>query len=124
MEQTDIKEIVKHYEFTFDNKTIIYPPEEIIHTNEAQVRIDNTEYLKGVSRIQPLTQACENVITAYEARGILEGNSPLGIISNQSKDQAGAITFNPKEKEQLQEEKIRLKQQLNSMVQELNRYKT
>jgi hypothetical protein len=104
--QTDINDIIKEYEFEYNGGKITYPPEDVIHSNNLQISNDKQEdkYLKGISKIQPLTQACQNVITAYEARGILQGNSPMGILSNKSKDQAGTMPLKPGDKEELQKE--------------------
>jgi phage portal protein BeeE len=103
--QTEVEEIIKEYQFEYFQGQITYPPEEVIHFNDIQIRFDKEEsdYLKGLSKINALTQACENIVTAYEARGILQGNSPMGIIANQTKDQMGTTPMNPDDKKEVQE---------------------
>jgi hypothetical protein len=103
--QTDINKIIKEYLFKWEDGKIKYKPEHVIHSNDTQIRFDlsTDKYLKGSSRIQSLTQACENVITAYQARGILQGNAPVGIINNKTKDGTGAAVLDPEGKKVVQE---------------------
>lgn len=102
--KTKVEEVIKEYQFEYFSGQIKYPPEEIIHFNETQVRTDKdaSDYLKGTSKLNALTQACENILTAYEARGILQGNSPMGIIVNQTKDSDGTIPMIPDDKDEIQ----------------------
>lgn len=100
--QTNASEIIKEYQFKFNSGTITYQPDEIIHINDNQIQVEGNKWLKGTSKIMPLTQVCENIKTAYEARGILQGNSPMGIITNKSTDGQGSVPMIPGEKEQIQ----------------------
>lgn len=103
--QTDINKIIEKYIFEYIGGQIEYKPEEIIHSNDVQInyRKDVGEYLKGTSKVQALSQACQNIITAYEARGILQGNSPMGIVTNKTKDSEGSIPLIPTDKIEIQE---------------------
>lgn len=101
--KTEKDEIVKGYEFQFRGDTLTYAPDEVIHFADAKIRYDDENYLKGESKVRALSQACENIVTAYEARGILQGNSPLGVLSNRTTDGAGAPFMDPKETERVQD---------------------
>lgn len=103
--QFEIDKIIQGYKFKFDGTELLYPPEDIFHSNDIQMYTgkDSKHYLKGLSKIQPLAQVCQNIITSYEARGIIQGNAPAGIISNRTKDGTGTTTMMPDEKEKVQE---------------------
>ena len=101
---TNSDEIIKQYDFKYFGKTIHYEPTEIIHYNDNQVRYDDNRFLLGDSKIRPLVQACENIKSAYEARGILIQNSALGILSNETSDMSGTVPLATKDKDQLQED--------------------
>lgn len=104
--QTKIENIIQEYKFKYNKDYITYKPNEIIHSNDTQVVFDvnkKEDYLKGQSKLQPLSQAAQNVVTAYEARGTLQGNAPLGIIINKGKDSTGATATPPGTKEKIQE---------------------
>lgn len=102
--QTELEEIIKEYHFEFNSNTIKYQPEEIIHYNDNQIRFDDNRYLLGDSKLRPLVQSCENIKSAYEARGVLIQNSALGILSNTTKDADGTTPLLKGDKEQLQED--------------------
>jgi HK97 family phage portal protein len=99
---TDIDEIIKGYEFTYNGQKIQYASDEIIHFNDNQVTFDTNKWLLGDSKIRPLTQACENIKSAYEARGMLIQKSPLGILSNRTSDGIGRVDMKPEEKKAVQ----------------------
>lgn len=101
---TDINELISGYRFYYQGQTINYSSDEIIHYNDNQVQYDKDKILLGDSKLRPLTQACENIKNAYEARGILISSSPLGILSNETTDQVGRIPLTPTEKKQIQED--------------------
>jgi phage portal protein BeeE len=101
---TEKEELISGFRFWYKGQAINYEPDEIIHFNDNQVQFDSDKILLGDSKIRPLVQACENIKTAYEARGILIANSALGILSNETTDGAGTVELDPKEKEQLQED--------------------
>ena len=101
---TEVKELIKGYKFWYKGQTITYAPEEIIHYNDNQVQFNEDKILLGDSKLRPLTQACENIKNAYEARGILIYNSALGILSNETTDGQGTVDMPPKEKNQLQKD--------------------
>lgn len=101
---TDQNEIIEKYRFYFMGKNLYYDPDEILHfaDNLTWQERDDSYILKGASKIQSISQACENIKTAYEVRGMLIGNSPMGVLSNQTKDGAGTIPMTPDEEEELQ----------------------
>lgn len=101
---TDYKEIIKAYKFLTDNKQIEVTPEEVIHFADNLVIDPKKLDLKGRSKLQPLTQTLENIKTAYESRGIILGNSPLGMITNDSTDAVGTVPLDPKEKKEVQDQ--------------------
>lgn len=100
---TDYKEIINGYEVTIGSKKIIFKPEEVIHFFDSIIQSNKELTLKGVSKIQPLTQLLQNIKVSYEARGIILGNSPLGMITNDSQDAAGTVPLDPKEKKEVQD---------------------
>lgn len=101
---TDVSELISEYEFTYNGKTIIYQSDEIIHYNDNQVQFDRDQILLGDSKLRPLTQACENIKNAYEARGILIQNSALGMLTNNTTDGMGTVDLGPDEREALQKD--------------------
>lgn len=101
---TEVEEVIKKYKFWYKGATISYGPDEIIHYNDNQVQFDDNKILLGDSKLRPLTQACENIKNAYEARGILIYNSALGILSNETTDGLGTRDIDVKEKDQMQED--------------------
>lgn len=101
---TEIDELIEKYKFQYQGSVIEYQPEEIIHFNDNQVQFEKDKILLGDSKIRPLTQACENIKNAYEARGILITNSALGVLSNETTDGMGRIDISPTEKSELQED--------------------
>ncbi len=101
---TDYSDYVKRYKFKFQGGLIHYNPDEIIHYNDNSVKYEKDKWLKGISRVTQLSQVCENIKTAYEVRGIIQGNSPLGMITNQSTDGMGTVPLLPEDKENIQNE--------------------
>lgn len=101
---TERSELIQLYQINFAGKTIKYSPEEIIHLSDNQIEFDADHYTMGDSKVRPLLQALENIKTAYEARGILMGNSALGILSNDTKDGLGSVDINAKDSDQLQKD--------------------
>lgn len=101
---TEADELIKEYRFWYKGEIIIYQPEEVIHYNDNQVQFDRDKILLGDSKLRPLTQACENIKNAYEARGILIYNSAMGILSNETTDAQGTVDMDQKEKEQMQKD--------------------
>jgi hypothetical protein len=104
--QVDIDKIIEEYKFKYNDGFITYKPEEIIHSNDTQVKFDVSQanqYLKGQSKLQPLSQASQNSVTAREAIGTIQGNSPIGIFTNKGKDGTGSTITDPTAKAEVQE---------------------
>lgn len=99
---TEYNQIIKAYKFEAEDKHYTVEPEEIIHFADNLVINPKKTDLKGRCKIQPLVQALENIKTAYESRGIILGNSPLGMITNDSQDAVGTVPLDPKEKKEVQ----------------------
>ncbi len=100
---TKVEELIKEYKFWYKGQKIVYQPDEIIHFNDNQVQFTDDKILLGDSKIRPLTQACENIKNAYEARGVIIYNSALGILSNETTDADGTADIAAEDKKQLQE---------------------
>jgi len=100
---TKVEELIKEYKFWYKGQKIIYQPDEVIHFNDNQVQFTDNKILLGDSKIRPLTQACENIKNAYEARGVIIYNSALGILSNETTDADGTADIAVEDKKQLQE---------------------
>ena len=98
---------IKYEIETGNNKRSPLDPNTIVHLNDNKVKVEsNTDknILKGVSKLQGLTPAINNIRMAYESRGvILKNRGALGILSNATADAAGAGVFDPKEKSYIQE---------------------
>ncbi len=101
---SDYTDYVQEYKFQFQGSTLKYTPEEIIHYNDNSVSFEGDKWLMGISRITPLAQACENIKTAYEVRGVIQGNSPLGILTNRTTDGQGTVPILPDDKKQIQDD--------------------
>lgn len=101
---TESDELIKEYKFWYKGERITYLPDEIIHFNDNQVQFTDDKILLGDSKIRPLTQACENIKNAYEARGVIIYNSALGVLSNETTDAQGTTDIDPKDKKQLQKD--------------------
>jgi hypothetical protein len=95
-------DIILKYKFKYNEHEITFEPDEIIHFADAMLLTDRPLTLKGESRVRPLCQNLENIKTTYEARGVIIGNSPLGMITNDSTDAIGTSPLDPKEKEAVQ----------------------
>lgn len=96
------------YDYKFDGKETKIDPEQIIHLNDNRVKITRQDetLIKGESKLSALSMPINNIISAYEARGILIRNrGALGILSNQAGDGIGStIPIDPQDKENLQNE--------------------
>jgi phage portal protein BeeE len=93
---------VKEYRFNYNDSQLKFPPEQVIQFFNNLLIGTGPLTLKGQSKIQPLTQALENITTSYEARGIILGNSPMGLLSSGAKDSDGIKSLTNTEKEQVQ----------------------
>lgn len=85
------------------------PNGSIIHFNDNRVDGEykdfNESALKGVSKMRALSAPRTNIRYSYESRGvILKRRGASGILSNDSKDIAGAPSIDPKEIERIQNE--------------------
>ncbi len=90
-----------------DNKEYLLKYENLLHLSDNNVVFNNdTDFLKGLSKLDALTSPIENIRVAYEARNVLIVNrGAIGILSNAAKDGIGSTApMNLKEKEKLQKE--------------------
>jgi len=99
---TNYAELIKGYKLKIDNKETELTPEEVIHFYDNLIIKNDKLNLKGTSKVHALSQTLENIKISYEARGIILGNSPLGIISNESQDASGTVPLNEKDKQEVQ----------------------
>jgi len=83
--------------------------ENIIHLNDNRIRVgdlSDEEFLKGTSKLKPLSCPINNIRAAYESRNIiLVTRGANGILSNAGTDaMSSTVQLDPKEKERLQKE--------------------
>lgn len=102
-EQTKIEQIIKGYEYNFKNKKRTFLPSQILHS-----KIDDLDNpIIGVSPIVGLCKPLSNTEAAYEYRNvIMKKKGAIGMLSNQSKDAAGALPLSKEEKKRLSEEYV------------------
>jgi hypothetical protein len=111
----EMPEEIKYY-FKLDNEANSFEllEDDILHLNNNRVtyRPDQTEsdsklrtnYMYGTSKLASLTPALANLRIAHEGRNTLR-RLPAGVFSNNFKgDVAGAVSFDPDEKDNLQGE--------------------
>lgn len=99
--QTDINSIITGYKIT--GIDLVVPVSDVIHIKDSIINTSNT--LQGKSRMVSLRDPISNIIAAYEARNVLiTKRGGIGILSNNSKDVAGSIPLEQKDKDDLQKE--------------------
>lgn len=105
-----LRDMPAHVRYIFkDTDGVSYPLryENLLHLNDNNVVFkSNTEFLKGLSKLDALAAPIENIRVAYEARNVIIVNrGAIGILSNASKDGIGSTApMNKLEKEKLQAE--------------------
>lgn len=82
--------IVYSYKDT-DGKNYPLKTNRLLHLNDNNVQYTtDTDYLRGISKLDALTPATSNISAAYEARNVIIVNrGAIGILSNASKDGVG-----------------------------------
>jgi hypothetical protein len=99
--QTDIKEIIKEYILYWNTTEEKYKTEEIIYKTENF----HAECGKGLSKIFSLTLPISNIIASLKSRNIIITEKGMfGILSNQAKDNAGAIPLGKEERERVEKQ--------------------
>lgn len=99
----DLEETIKGYRISGDNRII--PPAYIWHdkdlcTNFTQ--FNKSGVLMSPSRLDAVRRNIANLSKVYDARGtIYENCGALGIITNETKDDAGPVAMSPEEKDEL-----------------------
>lgn len=91
----------------YDGKEYRLVYDDLIHLNNNQVTFKNEQdYFIGVSKLDALKPAIENIRAAYEARNVLIVNrGAIGILSNGAKDGIGGVApMDKREKEIVQRE--------------------
>lgn len=96
------------YKFKANGKSTEIDSDQIIHMNDNRVNLDpsNSSLLKGTSKLDSIAMPINNIIAAYEARGVIIRNrGALGILSNDSSDGIGStMPIDEGEKANLQNE--------------------
>lgn len=93
--QTKIEDIIKHYILNWNGKEDEYAVEDIIYKSENF----HVGCMKGVSKIESLTLPVSNIIAALKSRNIIITEKGMfGILSNQGKDNSGAIPLGKDER--------------------------
>ena len=106
-QQTDINEIITHYEINNQRGTSInILPPDVIHVRDLSMAVstNSNDMFGGQSRLYPLKWAIWNMQAAMEARNtMITRRGAIGILSNESIDIAGAIEVDPEEKKEIQD---------------------
>lgn len=92
-----------YYTYDYENQKFKIPYQDIIHLNNNNVKNDK---LEGMSYLTSLKPNIENIIAAYESRGvILRNRGALGILSNSlNRPEGSIIPFDETEVERIQKE--------------------
>ena len=105
--QTDISEVISHYEINNQKGTKInILPTEVIHVRDltAPVTTNNEELFNGQSRLFPLKWPIWNIHAAMEGRNVMmTQRGAIGIITNDTEDIAGSIPIEPSEKKNIED---------------------
>jgi len=105
-QQTELSEVVSGY--LIDNghgEKLLIKPYDVIHLTDltSPVTMLDREYFNGQSRLYALKWAVWNIHAAMEGRNVMiTKRGAIGILSNDSKDVAGLIPVDPKEKTDVQ----------------------
>lgn len=101
--QTELSEIIEGYDISLNGSITPLPDGSVIHIRD--INQNSTDVTRGQSRLASLQDPISNIVAAYEARNVLiTRKGALGILSNQTRDTAGAVPLKTGEKEEVQEE--------------------
>lgn len=101
--QTELEDIIEGYDINIDGSTTPLPDGSVIHIRD--INQNSTDVIRGQSRLASLQDPISNIVAAYEARNILiTRKGALGILSNQTRDAAGAVPLKENEKLEVQED--------------------
>lgn len=96
---TELKEIIKGWEFEVGNYKKTWEPHEILHINKPNTDYRDSEIF-GRSPAYSLHRPLSNIDMAYEARNVIMANRGMrGIISSNKGDASGKVAMNKKEKD-------------------------
>lgn len=100
--QTELDEIIKNYELSQSNGSKLeFPSEEIIHSIVPSI----ANPIKGECKIKALQKPISNIQGSLQFRNVLiTQKGALGILSGDSKDQAGPMPLNQKTREQIEKQ--------------------
>lgn len=97
--QTKIEEIISEYRMSFNAEEVPYQTSEIIFTTE------NAATIIGNSKIPTLQVPISNIVGALKTRNIIiNDRGAMGILSSESKDAAGGIPLNEKERARIEKD--------------------
>lgn len=98
-DQTELKGIIKHYEYKEDSNTKIFLTEEVLHSKIGD--LDNP--VIGMSPLLALEFPISNTELAYKYLNCISGEKgAIGILSSQSKDSMGALPMTEDEKKEIE----------------------
>lgn len=101
--QTELADIIEGYDISLNGSSTPLPDGSVIHIRD--INQNSTDVTRGQSRLASLQDPISNIVAAYEARNVLiTRKGALGILSNQTRDAAGAVPMKSEEKEEVQED--------------------
>jgi len=101
--QTELADIIEGYDISLNGSSTSLPDGSVIHLRD--INQNSTDVIRGQSRLASLQDPISNIVAAYEARNVLiTRKGALGILSNQTRDAAGAVPLKEHEKIEVQED--------------------
>ena len=101
--QTELADIIEGYDISLNGSITPLPDGSVIHIRD--INQNSTDVTRGQSRLASLQDPISNIVAAYEARNVLiTRKGALGILSNQTRDAAGAVPLQGEEKKEVQDE--------------------
>ncbi|MPL90920.1 hypothetical protein SDC9_36978 [bioreactor metagenome] len=101
--QTELADIIEGYDISLNGSSTPLPDGSVIHIRD--INQNSTDVTRGQSRLASLQDPISNIVAAYEARNVLiTRKGALGILSNQTRDAAGAVPLQGEEKKEVQDE--------------------
>jgi phage portal protein BeeE len=99
--QTELDDIIEGYDISINGSKTDLPKGSVIHIRD--INQNSTDVIRGQSRLASLQDPISNIIAAYEARNVLiTRKGALGILSNQTRDAAGAVPLKDTDKDEVQ----------------------